>query len=213
MDFGSRGAHALWAVQRGVGGGIPALMVGEPNPYAVRVETEGTAVGGARTQRLNTFLFTTGGRGRGGRGGRGRGRTGSTTPAAEVETGEVAPPPPPEAEAEGDGTAGAGDGGGAGSRLLSFSPPRGWSRGDDGRSLGRVGPQDTVVAAWAIIRQRCLRRTASTWATRSALVLGMAPSCCIGGRHRRWVFRGTDCCSAVDAERSLGNLKLFRLRR
>ena len=145
-------------------GGIPALMVGEPNPYAVRAETEGAAVGGARTQRLNTFLFTTGGRGRGGRDGRGRGRTGSTVPTAEAETGEAAPPTPPEAEAEGDGTEGAGNGGGSGSRLLSFSPPRRWSRGDDGRyvpppHLARVGPQDTVVAAWAVHRQLALLET------------------------------------------------------
>ena len=32
-------------------------------------------------------------------------------------------------------------------------------------------------------------------------------------RGHAGVFHGTDCCSAVDAERSLGNLKLFRLRR
>ena len=100
-----------------------------------------------------------------------------------METGEVAPPLPPEAEAEGDGTEGAGDGGGAGSRLLSFSPPRGWSRGDDGRYI-----PPPHLAVWALktrwwplgpssVSWRCLRRTASTWATRSALVLGMAPSC------------------------------------
>ena len=47
-------------------------------------------------------------------------------------------------------------------------------------------------------------------------VLGLAAFCLVRARvdrgHAR-VFRGTDCCSAVDAERSLGNLKLFRLRR